>query len=135
MGEVLVAPDPVRLALVWLGSHLPSTVKVVKNRPNPLSGSVVTVRRSGGVPSIKVTDKSWLSVEIFATTDEAASDLAHLVHGLLLAMEGERVNGVQCYRAQTLGAPADMPLSDAGDKQRPRFVMSVQASFRASAIA
>lgn len=130
--EVIVPADPVLLTRAWLLGHLPG-VPVVKNRPNPVTGKLVTVRRTGGAPSLMVTDAAWLTVEVFAPTDLEASSLAHNVYGLLLAMAGEVIEGVQCYRVQTLSAPADMPLTDAGDMQRPRFVMSVQATFRASA--
>ena len=128
--EVQVAHDPVLLTQSWLRSHLDSGVSVVKNRPNPVEGEIVTVRRTGAVPSLFVIDAAWLSVETFAPTDGAASDLGHLVWGLLHAMQGQQVDGVQCYRVQTLGGPADMPLAAAGDLQRLRFVMTAQALFR-----
>lgn len=128
--EVQVAHDPVLLTQSWLRTHLDSGVSVVKNRPNPVEGEFVTVRRTGAVPSLFVADAAWLSVEAFAPTDTAASDLGHLVWGLLHAMQGQVVDGVQCYRVQTLGGPADMPLAAAGDLQRPRFVMTAQVTFR-----
>lgn len=131
--ETIVPADPVKLARSWLTSQYPWPVTVTKNRPNPLAGRVVTVRRSGGVRSEMVVDGAWLSVECFAPTDEQASDLGHLTWALLFAMQGEVIDGVQCYRVDALGGPNDFPLEDSGDMQRPRFVMSVQALFRASA--
>lgn len=131
MAEILVPADPVKLAIAWLTPKL-TGVTVTKNRPNPLTGKVVTVRRTGGSRPIMVTDAAWLSVEAFAPTDTDASDLGHLTWGLLHAMAGQQILGVQCYRVVQLGGPADMPLNMAGDMQRPRFVMSVQATFRTS---
>ena len=132
--EVIVPADPVLLAQAWLRSMLPADVVVVKDRPTPLTGQVVTVRRSGGTPSDLVTDAAWLALEVFAPSDIAAAQLGHHVWGLLAAMRGEVIDGVQCYRVQTLGGPADMPLNDPGDLQRPRMVMSVQVTFRAAAL-
>lgn len=133
MGEIIVAPDPVLLARSWLLEHLDG-VTVVKNRPDPVTGQVVVVRRSGGVPALFVTDSAWLSVEVFAPTDRAVSDLAHHVFGLLRAMAGEVVGGAQCYRVEILAAPADMPLVDPAESQRPRYTFTLQVTFRASAI-
>lgn len=129
--EVIVPPDPVKLAISWLQPALPG-VAVVKNRPNPTEGHVITVRRSGGMRPIAVVDQAWLSVECFAPTDEAVADLAHLVWGLLHAMKGQVIGGVQCYQVLPLGGPADFP--DPGPPSKPRYTMSVQASFRAKAI-
>lgn len=132
--EVIVPPDAVKVAISWLSARLPDTL-VTKNRPNPLSGNVVTIRRSGGVKRTMVTDSPWLSVEVFAPTDEACADLAMLTWGQLFAMEREVIDGVQCYLVQALSHPSDMPLAGPGDMQRPRYVMSVQADLRATAVA
>lgn len=129
--EVIVPADPVILTREWLSGRYPWPVTVTKNRPNPTVGRIVTIRRSGGLRPVIVTDAAWLTVECFAPTDIETSELAHLTWGLLHAMEGQIVAGVQCYRVQPLGGPADMPDADA---QVPRYVMSVQATFRASAI-
>lgn len=126
MGEVLVPPDPVKLVLAYLAEH---DIVAQKNRPNPVAGEVVIVRRIGGTPSLFVVDQPWLYVETFASTDEAASDLAHLVWALLFSMAGEVVDGVQCYEANGIAGPADMPDPDA---QQPRFAMTVQLAFRNS---
>lgn len=131
MAEVIVPPDSVKLARTWLAGKYPWPVTIVKNRPNPTVGRVVTIRRNGGLRPLMVLDAAWLSVECFADTDEQAAELGNLTWGLLFAMAGEVVNGVQCYRVQALGAPADFPDAEA---QKPRFTMSVQATFRASAI-
>lgn len=128
--EVIVPADPVKVARTWLTSHLPG-VTVVKNRPKEITGWLVTVRRSGGLNPTLVTDAAWLTVECFAPTDDDLGELTHETWGLLHAMAGEVIDGVQCYRVDTLGGPADMPLSDPGESQRPRYVMSVQAHFRA----
>jgi hypothetical protein len=129
MGELLVPSDPVKLAISWLDGAYPWAVTVTKNRPNPTAGRVVTVRRGGGSQlELHVVDSAWLTVECFAPTDEQASDLAHYTWGLLFAMAREVIDGVQCYRVQPIGAPVDMPDTEA---QIPRFVMTVQAQFRA----
>jgi hypothetical protein len=127
--ETLVPADPVKLARSWLSEagQYPWTVTVTKNRPNPLTGRVVTVRRNGGLRPDLVTDAAWLSVECYAANDDDTAQLAHRTWGLLFAMQDEVIDGVQCYRVQALGAPNDFPDSEG---QRPRFVMSVQATFR-----
>lgn len=130
--EIIVASDPVILSRSWLVPRLPG-VTVVKNRPNPVQGKVVVVRRSGGSPGDMVTDPAWLTIECFAPTDLECSQLAHLTWALIRAMAGEVIDGVQCYRVQTLGGPADMPLTDPGEKQRHRYVMSAQVTFRTRA--
>lgn len=129
MGETIVPADPVKLTRSWLTSQLPG-VTVTKNRPNPLTGPVVLVRRSGGLRPLLVVDAAWLSVECFAPTDDEAAQLAHHVWGLLFAMRGQSIDTVQCYRVDAIAGPADLPLTDPGELQRPRYTLSVQASFR-----
>lgn len=129
--ETIIPADPVKLTRSWLlePDQYPWPVSVLNRRPNPMSGRVVTVRRSGGLRgAVFVTDQAWLSVECFAPTAEATADLAHHTWGLLFAMQGKVIDGIQCYRVQDLAAPADMYDPEA---QRDRYVMSVQASFRA----
>lgn len=128
--EVLVPADPVLLTIAWLDGKYPWDVLVTKARPNPTSGRVVTVRRSGGTPNLFVLDNAWLTIECFAPTAAAVdgvSALAYRTWGLLGAMAGEVIDGVQCYEVDTIGGPSDFPDADA---QLPRFVMSVQATFR-----
>lgn len=129
MIEVTVPADPVKLTRSWLAPHLPG-VTVTKNRPNPLTGKTVLVRRSGGLRPLMVVDAAWLSVECYAPSDDEASQLASHVWGLLFAMRGQVIDGVQCYRVEAIAGPADMPLTDPGEQQRPRFTFAVQASFR-----
>lgn len=128
--ELLIPADPVLLAISWLDGQYPWDVLVTKNRPNPTTGRIVTVRRTGGTPNLFVLDNAWLTVQCFAPTDLDTSELAYRTWGLLNAMEGEVIDGVQCYDVQTLGGPNDFYDSDA---QQPRFVMSVQATFRKAA--
>lgn len=131
MNEVLVPADPVKLALAWLDGAYPDawSVSLVKNRPNPTTGRVVAVRRNGGTRPLFVADNAWLYVECFADTDEDTADLARLTWGLLFAMAGETIDGVPCYRVDPIAGPADLPDADA---EQPRYVMTVQASFRAT---
>jgi hypothetical protein len=125
----IIPPDPVKLVIGWLTPALPDAT-VTKNRPNPLTGQVVTVRRAGGTRHDLVVDDVLLSFECFAPSDEAAADLAHATWGWLFAMAGQPVDGVQCYQVVGAGGPADLPLDGSGDMQRPRYVMSAQVSFR-----
>jgi len=125
--ETLIPADPVKLVRSWMDDQFPWPVTVVKNRPNPVVGRTVTVRRNGGLRSLFIVDQAWLLVECFAADDEQTAELAAYVWGLLFAMENEIIEGVQCYRVQALGAPNDLPDTDA---QLSRFVMSVQATFR-----
>ena len=127
--ETLVPVDPVTLARTWLTApgRYPWPVQVVKNRPRPVSGRVVTVRRVGGGRPDLVTDAAWLAVECFAPTDLDAAALGHVTWGLLFAMRGELIDGVQCYRVQAIAGPADFPDADAS---QPRFTLTVQATFR-----
>lgn len=134
--EALIPADPVKLARSWLLSSYPWPVTVVKNRPNPTTGRVVTVRWNGGMRDDMVTDAPWLSVECFADTDADAADLARHTWGRLFAMKGEVIDGIQCYRVDPLGAPNDFPSVEPGTGvSTPRFVMSVQALFRSHAAA
>jgi len=132
--ETIVGPDPVKVTLVWLAGSFPWPVVVTKNRPNPTVGRVVTVRWSGGTRFGLVTDGTWLNVECFADTDEDAADLARHTWARLFAMQNELIAGVQCYDVTPIGAPNDFPSVEPGTGvSAPRFVMSVQAQFRAHA--
>lgn len=126
--EVLVAPDPVKLALSYFSEH---GVNATKNRPNPVTGDIVTIRRiGGGTVEMGIVDQPWLYVEALAATDEDAADLGALAWGLLMSMRGEVIDGVQCYDATPISGPADMPDADA---QQPRVVMTAQLSLRTTA--
>lgn len=134
--ETIVPADPVKLAISHLDGAYPWSVTVTKNRPNPTTGRVVTVRRSGGLRPDMVTDGAWLSIECFAASDEDASDLCHYTWGLLFAMKDEIVGGVQCYEVTAIAAPNDFPSVEPGTgSSKPRFVCSVSAEFRATSVA
>lgn len=138
MTVLLVPADPVRLAIDWLAqpNAYPWPVSVTNTAPppasqspNPQSGRVVLIRRTGGVQGrdLHVVDQAWLTVEAFAATPFITAELAHRTYGVLRAMAGQQVSGTTCYRVQTVAAPASVP---ADEGVTPRFVFTVQAGFR-----
>lgn len=133
MSETIVAPAAVKLAIGQLrDTAWPWTTAVENRRPNPMpSGRLIVVRRSGGITPTMVTDGPFLTFECFADNGYDAERLANYAFAVVRAMARKRVDGVQCYRVDTLAGPADQYDADA---QRDRYTFSVVAHFRATAV-
>ena len=97
--DILTHPDAELLAAGYLRTELtgsPETyaqnVYVSNEAPATTSRSVVTVRRDGG-PIRDIYDYPRLTVSVWAEREQDASDLARLVHALMVAARG-RADGV-----------------------------------------
>lgn len=128
MNQIFVAREPVLVIREWLTNNLGSEVKVLKRRPNPTAGSVVVMRRIGGTMLDQVTDGPWVTLDIYGDDDSATSVLAHKVWGLLHAMNGKIIGGVQCYNVVTIAGPADQYDRDA---ELFHWAMTIQLAVRA----
>jgi len=134
MAEILVPPMAVDLTIShlvdadWFADLRP---QILPRRANPLPEVAVVVRRSGGTDGLKVTDSPFLTFQVFAPTQFDSERLAMRAYALVKGMEGRTINGTPCYRVVSLAGPADMYDAEA---DRERWVFSVQASFRVSAL-
>lgn len=131
--EIIVAPDVVKVVRSYLldvGFPWP-LVQVVNRRPDPTAGRIVVVRRSGGTQGDLVSDAAFITFECFADTSEDAHALAMFTYAAVLSMKWQTVDDAQCYRVDTLAAPADQYDADA---QRDRFTFSVQLAVRGVAV-
>lgn len=132
--EVIVGGDVVALIRAYMlevGFAPWTGVKVLNRRPNPTTGRVVVIRRSGGTQGDLVTDAAFVTFECFAKTSADAMALAMRAYAICQSMKHQTVDGVQCYRVDTLAAPADHYDAEA---QVERFTFSMQPHFRAAAI-
>jgi hypothetical protein len=131
--EIIVAPDVVKLVRSYLlDVGFPwSPVKILNRRPNPTTGRIVVVRRSGGTLGDLVSDAAFVTIECFAETSEDAANLAMFTYAAVQSMKWQMIDDVQCYRVDTLAAPADQYDPDA---QRDRFTFSVQVAVRSTPI-
>ena len=109
---MVLFPDAVDIAIQALDAALSEPVR--SRVPNPRPATFVRVIRTGGPRRNIVTDQPTLTVESWASTCEAASDLAQRARQALHNLVGTQVDGVPIYRVDEASGPADLPdpLSD-----------------------
>lgn len=136
--EVIVFADATEILIGYLNAAIAEldadvldgvtvTEKVPKDRPLKF----VTLRRGGGVRTSIVTDNPTLLVEAWAQSSAEAHDIAQIVRALLHAVAGTVQGGVAIYKVDEFAGPAELP--DPISEQ-PRYVFTVSASFRGSAL-
>lgn len=141
MGEILVAPDAAGLMIAWLTSELPTipdqtAVGVYRDPPSPRESAFVVVHQDGGPGrdgSNVPLDRALLTIDAYARTARAASDLAQNARAVAHAARGVVHSGVQVYRVEDGGAPVDLPdplTSNDSPDFRARFRFIVQLTVR-----
>jgi len=118
----MVFPAALRSALAGRPEAYAQSVYVGKNVPNPRRDRMVTFRRDGG-PSSEWTDHPRLGVNVWATTDADADNLARLVAALLPTLVGPQVDSVT-----VLSGPTDVT-DTSGQPQR---YITAEAATRAA---
>ena len=130
MTEAVVFPDAVDVSLAWLQTQMGPNL-VVPRVPNPRLSRMVLVRRVGGPRLNQVADNATLAVEAWDELEEDAHDLAAEARAYLFALRGQTVNGVACYRVTDVAGPQLLPDPES---DQPRYVFTVQAAMRGSAL-
>lgn len=97
-------------------------VPVVTATPETLPAAYVLLRRTGGPRIGLVIDQAMLTVECWAHTLPAASDLARLVRAHVSATPG-RLAGIS--RAQEFSGPAVLPAPDAPNHVRVTWTVAL----------
>lgn len=110
----LAARPEAYAADVWVSNKKPAT-----NQPR-----TVVVRRDGG-PQNGVLDNPRLTVRVWATKEQDASDLARLVQALLVVSPGSG----PVVAADVLSGPQGIP-----DDSQPQKLLSVELTVRGSAL-
>lgn len=116
---LVLMPDAVLVATTLLTAGLDdlgSTTVAYDAVPSPRPDEFVTVRRTGGPRYGKVHDRAQLTVESWASTDEAAMDLAQKCRAIFNAATGTVVASVPVGRVDEASGPADLP--DISDQPR-----------------
>lgn len=127
-GEVLVAPDVEAIAVAYL-APLVAPATVATRIPAQRPARFVRVLTTGGAGrSSVVLHRVSLTVEAWATDAVAASNLARLLDGLLLAWPGQA--GARVYAVQPFGSPANLPDPVSGS---PRYTATYEVTVRAVA--
>jgi hypothetical protein len=133
--EVLVAPDPLAVAVAYLNGELAGRGEPARASgaiPNPRPASFIKVSVTGGAGRASLVYVSpFVTFDCWAPTSPAASDLASLVAALILAMPDRYVGPAVVYSATELAFPAEQPDPDT---RLPRYVWSAQIGMRAQAI-
>ncbi len=129
MRPVVVFPDAAATAITHLNAVL--TPSVFQTIPATRPATFVTVVRTGGAELNVVVDDALLAVDCWASTHEAAHDLAQLARAHLLSLRGDTVNGVLVYRVNDAGGPQLFPdpVSD-----QPRYRATVAMAVRGTSL-
>jgi len=130
MAEIVVFPDAVAAVIGYLSAELTArsnAAPVYSRVPTTRPATFVRVIRTGGPRRNLVVDDAQITVEAWATTDQAAHDLAQLCRGILLAAPGD---AALVRDVQELGGPALQPDPDS---ETPRYVFSHVVSLRGAA--
>ena len=128
--QAVVFSDAAQHAINYLRPLL--AVTVVASVPNPRPTTFVTVQRVGGANRNLVVDDPILDVECWAGAGYLAHDLAQLAWAHLRALNGGGyMDGVWCYKAETVGGPAFLPDPDSS---QPRYVFATALSLRGTPI-
>ena len=117
----LWATGALRAALAGRAEPYAAGVKVSNAVPSTRPVRLVTIRRDGGAAN-GVLDLPRLAVNVWAATDQDATDLARLVAALLWSLPGDGV----CVAMTQVAGPS--PIADA----QPRRFMSFEAALRGS---
>lgn len=119
----LWATAALRSALAGRDEEYATGVKISNAVPTTRPARLVTIRRDGGAAA-GILDNPRLGVNVWAATEQDATDLARLVTALLLSLPGDDV----CVRMRQAAGPS--PVADA----QPRRFMSFEAALRGSAL-
>jgi hypothetical protein len=125
MGEIITFGD-IEYALVI---HLTDTlddVPVSATVPKVRPATFVTVRRLGGPKRNMVVDSPLVTFECWADTGGNAYSLASLVRGIINALPGEVIEGINIYRVEEASGPAMLPDPDS-NQMRYVFTASIDA--------
>lgn len=122
MAPVIVAPDPVTLALPYLRTALADdTVTVAAKVPAPRPERLVVLRRAGRTRAVQnILTRPRIDAQVWAANEFDALQLADLVEAHLLAAPGE-VAGVS--RASLFLGPTPIPDPD---DETPRALLTVE---------
>lgn len=132
---LIIADDAVSFGVDVLRSGLvafyPAGVAVGTRIPNPRPASFVRVRRAGGAIEGIVLDSALLTVDAYADTEEAASDLAGYCRAILASVRG--VHGAHLVvRTEEAGGPVQMPDPET---DQPRYTFTASVTLRGSVVA
>lgn len=108
----LWATTALRAALVGRGEAYLSGVKVSNAVPAARPDRLVTIRRDGGA-AVGVFDNPRLGVNVWARTEQDATDIARLVAALFWSLPGDGV----CVSMRMVGGPNPIP-DESGAKRR-----------------
>lgn len=123
----LLFPDAVAAVIGHLDAAL--DVPVSHSVPSPRPASFATVQRTGGTAAThRITEDAQITVEAWAATHPAASDLAQLARYHIQTMQDTTTaSGVRVYRIRDLTGPADLPDPES---EQPRHTFTVLIQIR-----
>jgi hypothetical protein len=123
---VTTYPDAVALTLAHLAPLL-APVPVRSRVPDPRPVALLQVRRVGGGDGL-VRDFPLLELTAWDADEDDAHNLLMSARSHVHAMQGQVIDGVQCYTVAEFSGPRQ---SDDPRTGTPRYVMTVELSLRA----
>jgi hypothetical protein len=128
MGEILVTPDVEAAAVTYLRTALGVLAdKVATKVPATMPAKMVKVSLTGGSRDGLVSDQVQLTVECWADTDIAASNLARTAQAHMFAANGSMVGSVWVRRVVSVGGVQFFPDPDI---PKPRYQFTVRLMVR-----
>ena len=129
MPAAVIFPDVELWACGWLRTALDARtepyadgVKVGTTVPNPRPARLVTIRRDGGPRLDTVRESARIGVNVWAGTEQDASDLAALVRALLWSAP----DGAPVCRVVELSGPS--PVADDQPRRYMTFELIVKGA-------
>ncbi len=127
---VVIAPDPFRAVIPHLREVL-NGVEVGVTMPTGPVDRYVWVRRVSTGSDAFVIDRPSLDFTVFGSDFSERVELANLVRGHVLAMDGT-YSGVRVFGATEVQGPTELPDPNVDD--RTVTLMTIQISTRSSAL-
>lgn len=123
--ELVIAPDALAAARVWLKRHLPD-VKVFGERPVKLPDRFVILRETGGGRmKAKVIAPFYFTVEVWDDGTVKASELARKVAAIFNAWEG-----TEAYTSKAMAPVYNPDL----ETRRARYTFAIDGTLRGTVV-
>ena len=134
MGDLIIARNVTAAAVAFLKAELTSrsyTAGVGTKKKAGGPDLFVKINRTGGTRRDKVTERTQFTIQVEATDEVVASNVADLCHSLMLYAEESTVGGVWVRKVEDVSGPQDFPDPDTDE---PRYQFTVRWHTRGQSV-